>query len=106
MIQKIENSDNYNIVENGEKVGRFSLWMIQDNCASFWNFFVDEKYRKNGYGKKALQDVIAKLKADGVAKLWLYVDKANEIALNLYKSLGFEIIPSDRITSYEMLLIL
>jgi mycothiol synthase len=42
-----------------------------------------------GLGKVLTQTALAYLKANGLITAMLYVDSDNEVALNLYKSLGF-----------------
>lgn len=52
---------------------------------------VSRKYRNRGYGRLLLNEVIDKAKRDGCARLLLTVDERNGIALNLYRSFGFNI---------------
>ena len=57
-----------------------------------WRFMIDKKYQKKGYGKEALRQAIDFLKTrpDGDAKyILLSYEKENEVAKNLYASLGF-----------------
>lgn len=42
-----------------------------------------------GLGRRLMTEGIELLTADGVAEVWLSVGPDNEIALNLYRSLGF-----------------
>ena len=58
----------------------------------YWidRFMIDEKYQKNGYGKKALEIIIEKIKQDKTHnKIKISTNPENSIAIKLYKKLGF-----------------
>jgi diamine N-acetyltransferase len=58
----------------------------------YWidRFMIDEKHQKNGYGKKALEIIIEKIKQDKTHnKIKISTDPENITAINLYKKLGF-----------------
>jgi len=51
---------------------------------------IDKKYQKKGYGKLAMEKIINEIKKDkNHNKINLCVEKDNDIALSLYKKLGF-----------------
>jgi diamine N-acetyltransferase len=52
-------------------------------------FLIDKKHQRRGYGKKALDLLIRRLKEDGVVALYLSYTPDNTSAWRLYKSLGF-----------------
>lgn len=51
---------------------------------------VDPEHRKSGAGEALMLEVMRKLYADRVTKLFLEVDASNLPALSLYQKLGFE----------------
>jgi len=53
---------------------------------------VDKDYRRRGIGKKMLDHSIDEMRLNNVYSIYLYVDKENLSAINLYKSRGFKII--------------
>lgn len=53
---------------------------------------VKENYRNKGLGYKILNFCIKNAKKEGINNFFLHVSANNEIAINLYKKLGFEII--------------
>jgi GNAT superfamily N-acetyltransferase len=61
--------------------------------------YLDQKYRGQGYGKQMLQEIIDKLRTTKARKLFVQVSdyedpndgKIYEAALNLYRSMGFEL---------------
>ena len=58
----------------------------------YWidRFMIDEKYQKNGFGKKALEIIIEKIKQDKTHnKIKISTNPENIIAIKLYKKLGF-----------------
>ncbi|MBR5995867.1 MAG: GNAT family N-acetyltransferase [Eubacteriaceae bacterium] len=50
---------------------------------------VDKLYQHRGYGKILMQEVLKYLKAQGAEKLTIGVARNNEVAIKLYKSVGF-----------------
>jgi len=51
---------------------------------------IDKKYQKRGYGKMVMEKIIDEIKKDKkYNKINLCVERDNNIALGLYKSLGF-----------------
>jgi diamine N-acetyltransferase len=58
----------------------------------YWidRFMIDEKYQKNGFGKKALEIIIEKIKEDKTHnRIKISTNPENMIAINLYKKFGF-----------------
>lgn len=51
-----------------------------------------EQYRRQNLGSKLMQLLIDECKAGGNKYIYLYVDKNNIAAINLYHKLGFQII--------------
>jgi len=49
-----------------------------------------EAYQQKGYNKKILENLITLVKAAGVKKLYLKVNKLNDPAIGLYKRVGFK----------------
>jgi [ribosomal protein S18]-alanine N-acetyltransferase len=61
-----------------------------DSSLCLHKIFVDEEARGCGLGKELLADMLAIARAEG-RDIWLTVDPVNTLAVNLYKSVGFEI---------------
>jgi diamine N-acetyltransferase len=58
----------------------------------YWidRFMVDKKYQKNGFGRKALEIIIGKIKQDKTHnKIKISTNPENIFVINLYKKLGF-----------------
>lgn len=90
-ISPLQNSQVWHyIYEKGNRVGKFSLSIEKDGSIGFWNFVIFPEFRKKGYGKKSIKDLISRLKKQNKEKLYLYVAKDNKIAHDLYKSLSFK----------------
>lgn len=62
----------------------------QADTATICRFMIDFKYQNRGLGKRAFQCILRGLKMQGVRKVILMIDKTNEIAKQLYLSLGFQ----------------
>ena len=55
------------------------------------NVVVDERWRRRGIGRHLLDLAEAHFRGEGLAALQLTVRADNQVALNLYRSLGFSI---------------
>ena len=63
---------------------------IDRGFALIQNVIVSEEVRGRGLGEKLCRALIAKVKEQGAGHAFLQVVRSNEIALNLYKKLGFK----------------
>jgi ribosomal protein S18 acetylase RimI-like enzyme len=61
-----------------------------------YGVFVDKKYRGEGYGKVLIQQSLNWLKNSGANEVFLYVNKNNMVAKNLYLNYGFVIISESK----------
>lgn len=61
-----------------------------DNNYYIANFGLINKYRSKGYGEIFLSFLIKRARAFGINKIYIKVDRANEVALHLYKKIGFK----------------
>lgn len=52
--------------------------------------WVDPAYRKKGLGRKIMKQIISLAPSLSVSEIRLDVNRANEIAVNMYTELGFE----------------
>ena len=97
------------VIEN-ELVGAIWTRIFSETVASYG--FVDEEtpelsmaikenYRNKGFGNQLIAKMFEKLKASGVKKVSLSVDKRNR-AVNLYRKFGFET-ASEQGTAFTML---
>ena len=56
------------------------------------NIAVEEKFRKNGVGRKLLQELLMESEKEGIHQIFLEVRVSNEAAISLYQSMGFKIV--------------
>ena len=87
---KKEKKKNYfylNIYIEKEKIG-YLEYQINYETLDITDFFIEENYRKKGYGTLLLKE----LEKEKIEKIMLEVNKENIPALNLYKKSGFIII--------------
>ena len=59
---------------------------------------VRKDYRGKGIGKKLLNELLNRLFAMGAKKIRIEVRESNEIAINLYRKVGF--VPKEKISGY------
>jgi RimJ/RimL family protein N-acetyltransferase len=90
------------LTDTNEVIGDIGERIVPDSSEIKFGLTI---FRKDlwdkGYGSEAIRQLLDKLKARGVTKVILDVDKRNERALHLYKKLGFVVYDeSDR--KYQM----
>ena len=78
---------------DGEPVGH--LWLVERHDSygpilSVYDIDVDQPYRGRGYGKAAMLFAEEEARRRGLTRMALRVGARNDIARNLYRSLGFE----------------
>jgi len=79
------------IRENNKQVGSLILCFSSDDKASVFSVAVLEKFRGKGYSKKLMKSAIDRAKQKGCKIMELNTETTNDVANNLYKSLGFEL---------------
>jgi|SRR5579862_3084877 len=83
----------YVLEEDGERVG--DLWVCDRDDAvqhALFIYFIgiDEEHRGKGYGKAAMELVESEARRLGIDRIALNVFGRNEVARNLYRSVGYE----------------
>jgi ribosomal protein S18 acetylase RimI-like enzyme len=79
----------YLLYKDRKVIGQFEFF--SDN--SLWSFKIDENFRGKGYGYIFLNEFLNYIKKNTeIKEVKLNVKNDNEVAINLYKKLGFEII--------------
>jgi len=79
----------YLIKKDSEIVGLVSYYMEKEDRAYISGLSVDLKYKGQGIGRKALEQVLSEL--ENVPVVWLVTHPENAGAVHLYESLGFKI---------------
>ena len=79
--------------------GGFELHERRDKY-EIWALSIIGEQRHKGYGTQMLTEFLQQFKAD--KPLYLYVNKTNEIALRLYKKIGFAIVGDYSPYAYAM----
>ncbi|HWC23491.1 MAG TPA: GNAT family N-acetyltransferase [Flexivirga sp.] len=88
--------------DNGERVG--DLWMAprteRQDVAFIYAIQVEPSARGNGYGRALMQEAAQWSRDNGFRTLALHVFGGNDIAINLYESLGF--VTTDRMMKLDL----
>ena len=79
--------------------GRFEVFKRNDKY-EIWNLHIKDDEQHKGYGTQMLKEFLYLFNAD--KPLFLYVRKQNEIAIRLYKKVGFAIVGDYDKTAYAM----
>jgi len=91
--QHWDNQDNSIVVlmENGEYIGSYNISITIDSI-TLETFYINEKYRNKGYGRKLLRILDEELNRLGNNNndIYLSVRFDNYIAISMYNSIGFE----------------
>jgi diamine N-acetyltransferase len=86
------------VYAGGKPVG-FILWRDGDGpgSASLWRFMIDRRHQGKGYGRAALEQTFAVMKASGITTLGTSVVRGEHSPLGFYLSAGF--IEANEVTS-------
>ena len=90
MLSKVLVDTIYCSVMHQGKVAACASTAIEHGYALIQNVIVDSNARGLGLGEKLCRALIAKAKEHGAEHAYLQVVKTNEVAINLYKKLGFK----------------
>ncbi len=89
-IEKCVGDKNFIVLTDGDFVlGYGSFYMTADE-ANINNIAVKKEERGKGYSKIIMERLLALAKAQGAVAVTLEVESKNAVALNLYRSFGFE----------------
>lgn len=81
--------------ENEKIVGYIYFKFIKDEDGSGYlidGLYIEEEYRNKGIAKSLIEEGLKIIKEKGIDFIDINVMSKNEIAVNLYKSFGFEIL--------------
>lgn len=79
---------NENIVAGAQVIRNYD-----DSAEAFIaGFWVQKEFRGQGIGKRFLKNIIKQKSSDGVKRIYLTVDPANERAVSFYEKSGFEVV--------------
>jgi ribosomal protein S18 acetylase RimI-like enzyme len=85
-----ENNYLYSILnQKYEIVGKIWMTVSKNKIAWLQNIKIGKKFRRNGYGKAAVEVLTKIAKDSGIIKIGLHVFGYNKEALQFYSSLGF-----------------
>ncbi|MGF9975732.1 GNAT family N-acetyltransferase [Viridibacillus arvi] len=82
----------YNIWDTDVKTKIGILWYsvnTEIDRAYLYHIYIEEAYRKKGYGTRVLEELQIRVKELGMNSLALSVFGSNDAAVNLYKKLGY-----------------
>jgi len=86
-----------------EELVGFSMYCLDQEDQEYWIYrlMIDEKHQSKGYGKAAMERLIAQLQQDQEHRvIYLSFEPANEGARKLYEELGF--VPDGRVIDGEI----
>ena len=90
MLSKVKIEPVYGSLVIEGKVAACASIAIDRGYALLQNVVVSKEVRGKGLGKKICQAMIQKAKEQGAYHVFLQVVQSNEVAMNLYKRLGFK----------------
>lgn len=86
-------------ISRGCKMIGFAAYVLdEDSDMNLTRFMIDQRFQGKGYGSKALDLLMARIKIEAVkGEVWLSLHPNNQIAVKLYTTYGFQ----ETITGYE-----
>jgi ribosomal-protein-alanine N-acetyltransferase len=75
----------------GTRTAGFVVVRFAADEAEILTIAVAARYRRRGFGRMLMEDVIRRLYREHIASLFLEVERANAAAVGLYRSLGFTV---------------
>ena len=90
MFNLIKNEQFYVKIEFNEKIVACASCVLEKGIANILNVVTDKNFRGRGFGKFVVIETINEAKRRGGVDAFLYVLKNNNIAINMYKSIGFK----------------
>jgi ribosomal-protein-alanine N-acetyltransferase len=87
-LENTGNNFHISLMDDDEKIGFLAYTYLLDEI-EILDVFVEEKYRRQGYGKMLIEEVLKNIKPDLEAKVFLEVREGNEPAIGLYLSYNF-----------------
>jgi diamine N-acetyltransferase len=78
-------------IHSGPDVVGFAMWAVDDEDGSAWvgGLVIDRSRQRQGYGRAAMERLIAMLAGTGARQIGLSYERENLAAKRLYASLGF-----------------
>lgn len=79
-------------IYDGDQMVGFLMYAKDPDDGVFYinRLMVDSKFQKKGYGREAMKLLLQQLKDDGVEFVDIMHKPDNNVAIKLYRSLGFE----------------
>lgn len=90
ILNRIPGSLITSLMKMHQKVLGVGLGIINSNYLGLFDIIVDEKYRRNGYGKDIVLSLLAEAKRRKINSAYLQVIENNVAANSLYDKIGFK----------------
>ena len=90
IMNLIQNKKMYCSIIKDNKIVACASVIIENGFAYLSQVVVQKEERGNGYGKLLCQSLLTQAKQNGAHTMYLQVLQNNDVAINLYKKLGFQ----------------
>jgi len=80
------------VVEQGRRVAGYAIMSVAAGEAHLLNICLARPLRGGGHGERLLLSMLERARQSGAMRLYLEVRPSNEVALNLYDKVGFEVL--------------
>lgn len=77
-------------IYNDETMVGFLMYGPYHGEMWIWRLMIDQQYQRQGYGRAAMQAMVAILRAMGYTEIFLSHEPENTVGAQFYASLGFE----------------
>lgn len=90
IMNLIQNKKMYCSIIKDNKIVACASVIIENGFAYLSQVVVQKEERGNGYGKLLCHSLLIQAKQNGAHTMYLQVLQNNDVAINLYKKLGFQ----------------
>ncbi|MDW8011156.1 MAG: GNAT family N-acetyltransferase, partial [Sulfolobales archaeon] len=81
------------VAECGSRVVGYVVGVVENgDKGHLTSIAVDREYRGRGLGKSLIREFEVRIKSSGVFRVYLEVSVRNEVAISLYKKLGYRVV--------------
>jgi ribosomal protein S18 acetylase RimI-like enzyme len=89
ILKRISNSSIIASLSDNGRIIACGRGVVEDEFVGLFDIIVDPEYRRKGYGTLIVRSILHRAAALGAKQSYLQVLKSNDIAVSLYRRLGY-----------------
>lgn len=96
VLKYFDQGEIYIVLKDNKIIGEYVLLKISDDVVELKNIAVDEKFQRQGIGKRLIMDAINKAKAAKVKRIEVGTGNSSLQQIAFYKKCGFKVVGIDK----------